>query len=202
VLLVQPELVTLLQGQFEGVSVVGSVEEAADIDCWTRNYTLPHLLGVRGPEDVQSAPYLRAPATFRRLPGEFKVGIVWAGNPEHSNDRSRSTPLVLWEPVLGLPSATFYSLQLGPAAAELHEPHAGMIEDLGPDLTDWAQTGGAVGQLDLVISVDTAVAHLAGALGVPLWLCLPTPAEYRWGIDGGRTHWYPSARLFREVKVG
>ncbi len=70
---------------------------------------------------MASPPYLRTPSTFRRLPGEFKVGIVWAGNPEHSNDRSRSTPLALWEPVLRLTGATFYGLQLGPAAAELRK---------------------------------------------------------------------------------
>jgi ADP-heptose:LPS heptosyltransferase len=78
----------------------------------------------------------------------------------------------------------------------------GRIADLGPELTDWAQTAAALTRLDLVISVDTAVAHLAGALGVPVWICLAALPEHRWMLDGSETHWYESARLFRQPISG
>jgi hypothetical protein len=200
-LLVQPELVSLFRGQFEGVEVMASATEAGEIASWSRHYGVPCALGVRGPADVPPAPYLRAPDTFRRLPGEYRVGLVWAGSPAHSIDRFRSTTLDLWEPVLRVPGVTFYSLQVGSAASQLRETTAA-VEDLGPELRDWADTAAAMKQLDLVISVDTGVAHLAGALGVPVWICLPAAAEWRWMIQGTRTHWYSSARLFRQPRVG
>jgi hypothetical protein len=108
----------------------------------------------------------------------------------------------LWAPVLKVHGVTFYSLQVGPQAKELQEASRVPIEDLAPDLRDWAATAAAVAQLDLVISVDTGVAYLAGALGTPVWICLPASAEWRWGLEGCTTHWYAAARLFRQWQVG
>ena len=113
-LLVQPELVALFRGQFEGVDVVDSVEQVRSAECWARNYSLPHLLGVRGPHDVSGAPYLMARGTFRPLRGDLRIGLVWAGSVEHSNDAIRSTRLADWAPVLQVPGVALYSLQVGP----------------------------------------------------------------------------------------
>jgi hypothetical protein len=199
-LMVHPTLVRYFGDHFRDVTVVDTVDPGGDFERWTRNYSLPPLLGVQSPADIPSEPYLRATEAFRPLAGDLKVGIVWAGSADHSNDVPRSTSLAAWDPVLRVPGVTFYSLQVGPASEQLRE--VGGIEDLGPELTDWARTAAAVKELDLVITVDTAVGHLAGAMGAPTWICLPTPSEYRWLLSGETTHWYQTARLFRQPTKG
>ncbi|HEV2086331.1 MAG TPA: hypothetical protein VGR09_14740, partial [Gemmatimonadales bacterium] len=199
-LMVHPTLVRFFGDHFRDVTVVDTVEAGGGFERWTRNYSLPPLLGVQTPADIPSEPYLRATEPFRPLAGDFRVGIVWAGSADHSNDVPRSTPLAAWDPVLRVPGVTFYSLQVGPASEQLRE--VGGVYDLEPELTDWARTAAAVKELDLVITVDTAVAHLAGALGAPTWICLATPSEYRWMLSGATTHWYQSARLFRQPTAG
>jgi hypothetical protein len=164
--------------------------------------SLREWLGVRSSVDVPPAPYLRAPIAFRTLPGAFRVGLVWAGSPDHSNDPWRSTRLAQWRSVLDVPGVTFYSLQLGPAATQLREALRGTVHDLAPELTDWTQTAAAMTALDLVIGMDCGPTNFAGALGVPLWVCLAANCDYRWGLEGERTPWYPSARLFRQPTAG
>ena len=94
----------------------------------------------------------------------------------------------------------FYSLQKGAAASQMSDPPAGMaIDDLGPELEDFADTAAVLDQLDLVISVDTSVAHLAGALAKRVWMLIPTPADWRWLTDRADSPWYPTARLFRQT---
>ena len=96
---------------------------------------------------------------------------------------------------------TFYSLQIGKESEQI-EPYRDLIQDLSGDLTDWERTAAAMMELDLVISVDTAVAHLAGALGRPVWICLPALPEWRWMLERLDTPWYDTARLFRQPRVG
>jgi hypothetical protein len=120
----------------------------------------------------------------------------------HTNDGRRSTHLAAWAPVLTVAGVSFYSLQVGGAAGELGAWAGPPIHDLSPELTDWAQTAAAMMQLDLIISVDTSCAHLAGALGRPVWICLATPGEFRWLLEGSTTHWYDSARLFPQRTRG
>ena len=138
------------------------------------------------------------PATGRR------VGLVWAGNPGHGNDAHRSIALADWAPLLDLPGIDWCSLQLGAAAEQLADsPWRGRVRDLSPLLTDFTATAAVLAQLDLLISVDTAAAHLAGALDRPAWILLPAiGTDWRWRFDGETTDWYPSLRLFRQTEAG
>jgi hypothetical protein len=125
-----------------------------------------------------------------RLAGEAgrpKIGIAWAGNPAQSNDRRRSIADTDLAPLAALDGLRFVSLQKG------RSPPSAWY-DAAPGLADFAETAALIAELDLVIAVDTAVAHLAGALGKPVWVLLSTAADWRWPRGGGRTPWYPSAR--------
>jgi hypothetical protein len=199
---VRPEHIPLLEGQWADVELTSRLEDPGDFDCCVVSYSLPHIFGVERPEDVACAPYLRPPARrFRALPGELRVGIRWAGNPSHSEDLMRSTDLAAWASVLDVPSVTFYSLQLEGGAEQLRQ-YSDRIHDLSPELTDWERTAAAMMEVDLVISVDTSCAHLAGALGRPVWVLLSAVPEWRWMLESPTTPWYPSARLFRQPRIG
>lgn len=136
----------------------------------------------------------------RRVAGSgFKVGLVWAGRPEHKRDRHRSLPLSQLGPLAKLPDTAFFALQKGAAVGEAENAPAGMrLEILSPLLGDFADTAAAIMALDLVISVDTSVAHLAGALGKPVWILLPHAPDWRWLEQRSDSPWYPTARLFRQ----
>ena len=138
------------------------------------------------------------------MSGGLRVGIRWAGDPAQTMDLTRSTRLEAWAPVLAVPDVRFYSLQVGRGSDELREVGAVFenIEDLGPELTDRTCAAAAMAQLDLVMGVDTSCAHLAGALGRPLWIIIPAVPEWRWEIERTDTPWYGSARPFRQARVG
>jgi Flp pilus assembly protein TadD len=131
----------------------------------------------------------------------LRVGLVWSGNPDHRDDHNRSIPLRALLYLLGI-DATFISLQKDPRpddkAALLERPG---IVDLTPHLTDFSETAALVSCLDLVITVDTSVAHLAAALGRPTWILLPYTPDYRWLLDRDDSPWYPSVRLFRQTET-
>ena len=128
---------------------------------------------------------------------EFKVGLVWAGNPMHPGDKYRSMPLATMAPLGRISGVRFYSLQKGAREEEANVPPPGSIlENLGPDLVDLSETAAAIRELDLVICVDTAVAHLAGALGKPVWLMIARSCDWRWLEGRNDSPWYPTARLF------
>jgi len=137
-----------------------------------------------------------------RAPGTRRLGIAWAGSPHHGNDRRRSIPLAALAPLFALPGIDWYSLQKGAASAQLAqvgEAHAVVPLDVD---CHFADTAALVDALDAVVTVDTSIAHLAGALGKPVFVLLPYAPDWRWGIAGDRTPWYPSARLFRQPAVG
>ncbi len=129
-----------------------------------------------------------------------RIGLVWSGNPNHSNDRNRSLPFRELLPLLDGVEAEFVSLQKNarPEDEELLQQR-GDVLDLGPELRDFSATAAVVEQLDLVISVDTSVVHLAGGLGRPLWILLPYIPDWRWLLDRDDSPWYPTARLFRQT---
>jgi Flp pilus assembly protein TadD len=128
-------------------------------------------------------------------PGQ-KIGLVWAGNPRHANDLNRSQELVAFSP-LSHPALSFYGLQKGGAARQ--SPPPGMnFQNLGDGFEDFQDTARAVLALDLLITVDTSMAHLAGGLGRPVWVLLPTVADWRWQRDRDDSPWYPTMRLFRQ----
>jgi precorrin-6B methylase 2 len=133
----------------------------------------------------------------------FKVGLVWAGDPDHLRDRYRSIPLALLAPLTEVEGVRFYSLQKGERAQQIGStPSFASIVDLGPELCDFAETAAVIGELDLLICVDTSVAHLAGALGMPVWVLVPMPADWRWLEGREDSPWYPTMRLFRQVRQG
>jgi hypothetical protein len=132
---------------------------------------------------------------------KLRVGLVWSGDPAHVNDETRSIPLRTLSRILDV-DATYISLQKAPRpddAAVLRERSD--IVDLTADLTDFAETAALINCLDLVITVDTSVAHLAGALGRPTWILLPWTPDYRWLLDRADSPWYPSVRLFRQTET-
>jgi tetratricopeptide (TPR) repeat protein len=163
--------------------------------------SLPYLLHDTFETLGSKIPYLGVPAGVNcSLPpstGNRRIGLVWAGNPGHSNDHNRSCPFDQLIPLFELPDTDWISLQTEPTA-DTSAP----IIDLSTRLNSFADTAAIMAQLDLIISVDTATAHLAGALGRPVWLMLPYSPDWRWLTDRTDSPWYLSARLYRQPKPG
>jgi hypothetical protein len=131
----------------------------------------------------------------------LKVGLAWAGNSQHLDDKNRS---IAFEQLLPLLDANvqWFSLQVGERSRDAARDPLKRIADYSNLLTNFAETAGMIASLDLVISVDTAVAHLAGALGKPVWLLLPFMPDWRWLMEREDSPWYPTARLFRQRERG
>lgn len=131
------------------------------------------------------------------------AGLCWAGNPKHARDAERSIPFEMLLPLLTDPRVDFTSLQVGSRATDPERSGVGaLVTDMHTQLTSWMRTAAAVKALDVVITVDTAVAHLAGALGVRTFLMLPKVPDWRWGVSSKETPWYPSMRIFRQQRHG
>ena len=129
----------------------------------------------------------------------FRIGLVWAGNPKNERDRHRSCHLGDFAPLIDLPDTDFVSFQVGPRAAELEKSGwRGLIRDAGKRLAPFETTADALAEVDLVIAVDTAMAHLAGALGRRVWTLLSFAPDWRWQLGRIDTPWYPTMRLFRQ----
>ncbi len=204
ILEVQQPLVRLL-GRLPGAErVVLAGEPLPPFDTHDAVMSLPARFGITPGTIPRAVPYLAADAGLvadwrARLgvSGLFTVGLTWAGNLSNVNDVNRSVPLAALAPLTGIPGVRFVGVQKGPAA----EQAAGLsLENLGPQLGNLDDTAALVSVLDLVISVDTSVAHLAGALGVPTWLLLSTPCDWRWELERESSPWYPSMRLFRQER--
>jgi GT2 family glycosyltransferase len=134
---------------------------------------------------------------------DLKVGIVWAGSPSHGNDQNRSFTLKYFEPLTKIDGVRLYGLQKGEAAEQVEELADEMIiTNLGTEFEDFTDTAAAIENLNLVISVDTSVLHLAGAMGKPVWALLPFAPEWRWTLNRQDSPWYPTMTLFREKKWG
>jgi len=130
--------------------------------------------------------------------GRLKVGIVWSGSVTLKRNQERAQPLLRFFQGFALPGVQLHSLQKGPREKELHAlPRGGPIIDLAPLIDDFADAAAAISQLDLIITTDSAVAHLAGSLGKPVWLLLGLWAHWLWLLDRADSPWYPSMRLFR-----
>jgi tetratricopeptide (TPR) repeat protein len=173
--------------------------------------SLPRVFNTTLETIPAEVPYLRAEpeklsAWRARLAADgeaFRVGLCWAGRPEQWDNTSRSAALDSLAPLGALRGVAFYSLQKGPAAAQAAHPPAGMaLKDVAGELRDFSDTAALIAALDLVISVDTSVAHLAGALGAPAWVMLSRLPDWRWLLAGERCPWYPSLRLFRQESFG
>jgi ADP-heptose:LPS heptosyltransferase len=132
-----------------------------------------------------------------------RIGIAWQGNPAYRGDRQRSFPLECFMPLAKLADVKLFSLQKGFGSEQLEQCETPFVtESLGPRLNDLADTAGVMKNLDLIITPDTAIAHLAGAIGVPVWIALPFTPDWRWLRDRTETPWYPTMRLFRQSAPG
>ncbi|WP_249125431.1 tetratricopeptide repeat protein [Bradyrhizobium manausense] len=159
-------------------------------------------------DTIPSEPYLPSPpgslvqAWETRLGPRtrLRVGLAWSGDPSHVNDETRSIPLRTLSRILDV-DADFVSLQKAPRPHDAAVRERSDIVDLTAELTDFTDTAALIGCLDLVITVDTSVAHLAGALGRPTWILLPWTPDYRWLLDRTDSPWYPSVRLFRQTET-
>ncbi len=196
--------------QFREVrQVVDRWETCGPFDAYTTLSGLPRLHRTR-PETIPAdIPYFTAdPARVDHwrerlaslLPaGLTRIGIAWAGRPSHNNDRYRSIRLATLAPLAQVPGIALVALQKGAAMAEIADDRGpAPLLSLGPALGDFADTMAVVENLDLVITVDTALGHLAGAMGKPTWIMLPFAPDWRWRMAGTTSAWYPSVRLFRQ----
>ena len=196
-----------LAGGFAGIDrIVEGGVPVGEIDYYVHLLSLPRVFGTDLESIPADIPYVNAdPLLVERwasrivADGTLKVGLVWAGNPAHLLDRKRSMKLRTLMPLLMLEGVRFYGLQKGPPAVEAEAMPADVgFVNVGPELDDFADTAAVISQLDLVICVDTAVGHLAGAMGKPVWLLLPQPADFRWLEEREDSPWYPTMRLFRQ----
>jgi hypothetical protein len=135
--------------------------------------------------------------------GMRRVGLVWAGRPDHPFDFARSASLRALAPLGDAAGVAWVALQVGAAAAQVGaSAWRAPLVNLGPEIASYADTMAVLDALDLVVTVDTSVAHVAGAMGRPCWLMLARRPDWRWGLAGEETAWYPSVRLFRQKKLG
>jgi len=209
-----PELHRLLQGTAGVTRWLSQGETIPPFDVHCPLMSVPAVFGTTLETIPRHVPYLQADAdAIARWRTElaadsnrFKVGLAWAGNPTHVNDRNRSISLAALAPLAqaqGGNGISFYSLQKGEAGKEAKVPLQGMqLIDRTEDLKDFADTAALIANLDLVICVDTAVAHLTGALGKPVWMLLPFTTDWRWLLKREDNPWYPTMRLFRQPARG
>jgi hypothetical protein len=202
-----PDTARLFERSFPEATVatVGSPNPAFESYCALVD--LPLRIGTDLSSIPSANPYLIAdPARveiWKQKVGapsdRLRVGLVWAGNPDHPNDRQRSIDPALLAPLGQVPNTEFYSLQKGRGARS--GPGFKLI-DFTPELRDFDETAALIENLDLVISVDTSVVHLAGALGKTTWILLPLVPDWRWLVNRSDSPWYPTVRLFRQTELG
>lgn len=193
-------------------SCVVSINDAFPHAAWCWMASLPRLFGTTMSNIPGGAAYLapdpRRRAVWRerlghRLPAAgFRVGLVWAGNPENTADWRRSVPLKLFNPLRAVQGLALVSLQLEVPEADRPAMAEPGLLDLATELTDFGETAAVIANLDLVIAVDSAVAHLSAALGVPTCVLVYQPADWRWLLRRTDSPWYPSVRLFRQSQPG
>lgn len=194
-----------------GLSAVFTVDMAIPAhDYFCHLLSLPRLCGTHSLADVPSrVPYISAPSGRRAfwrqrldaLPVRLRVGIAWAGSPANVDDGNRSCSLQAIVGLFELPGVAWISLQLGAGREELLAVKTPIL-DWGDEQTDYAETAALIAELDLIITVDTSIAHAAGALGRPVWIMLQHTADFRWLLNRADSPWYPTARLFRQPRPG
>ncbi len=208
ILQVQSALKRLAESLAGPAIVIGFDEPTPPFDLHTPLMSLPLALKF-SPEDVARRAYLAPPVDLAAIWKEGmeeiagpRIGLAWSGNPGHENDHNRSMPLVSFTPLFDAP-ASFISLQKDYRAEDMVLLERGApVLRFDDHLNDFCDTAALISGCDLVIAVDTAAAHLAGALGKPVWLLLPRFADWRWMSGRADSPWYPSARLFRQTEFG
>ena len=209
---VKKEVIGLFEN-FPGVDKLvlksSSTMDLVENDCYTYLLSLPHYFKT-SPASIPPVVPFRFDRSKRKniLPKADKkdkigVGIVWSGNPSHLNDLNRSCPFSYFSSIFDMGGIIFYSLQKGESAQSLYSlKNMGHVKDLSNQLTDFVDTAMVIESLDLLITVDTSVAHLSGNMGIETWLLLPYSADFRWLLGRETSPWYPSLRLFRQYSQG
>jgi tetratricopeptide (TPR) repeat protein len=200
----RPEQKTLFAFSNCADVVIAYGEPIPPFDYFTSLISVAGILGITLETIPNQMPYLAAPPIENLASGKIKIGLVWAGNPHHHDDAARSLPLAEFAPILQSPHKTFYSLQVPvPERDRAFLPTFSNLINLDGRLKDFLDTAAVIAQMDLVIAVDTAVAHLAGALGKPVWLLVQHSPDWRWFQQFPETTpWYPTMRLFRQAQRG
>jgi tetratricopeptide (TPR) repeat protein len=206
----QPPLHSLLRTLDVVAAVLTHGDALPPFDVHAPLLSIPRLIGMQNESDIpHKIPYLQADPTrvesWKRLlganPPTKRIGLTWAGSPGHSNDAERSIPLSHFTPLAQVKDITLVSLQKDAAARELATSPLTVL-DVADRLTDFADTAALLSTLELLITADTAVAHLAGALGMPVWLLVAFRSDWRWQLDRTDSPWYPSMRIFRQPSIG
>jgi len=200
------DLFTNLDGPAE---IVASGDTLPEFELHAPLLSLPRIFKT-GLDSIPAAEsYLAADPVRQEKFGDaldakrFNVGVVWAGKSSHRNDRNRTAGIEPFIDLFGTPGCTFHSLQIGPRAADIQATGcAGLVRDQTNAISNFADTAALISDLDLVISVDTSVCHLAGALGKPCWVVVPYTPDWRWMMERDDSPWYPSLRLFRQESFG
>jgi len=206
--LCQALLKELLQAVDYIDEAVAEGEKLPGFDVHASLVSLPHLCGADFVAPMFGSPYLRAPDESRIKLGrleqaKLRVGIYWAAMPGQAQDRQRSVSFSHFLALSGDPELLIFSLQGGVHQKDIQELGAGgLVHDVGRGIFDFGEAATALSQLDLLISIDAPVAHLAAAMGVKTWVLLPSTADWRWQLGGAEAPWYPSARLFRQTIPG
>ena len=198
----------------ETVQIFAIGEKLPNFDFYLPLMSFPYVLGL---ENVDQIPLFFPSQVSDVLPnmplqiplekrGNLKIGLVWAGNPNHNRDKQRSMKLNQLSSLFDIPNCVFFSLQVGESRTELYQMMDQIqglsITDLGQTFSNFVDTAMAVSQLDLVVSVDTAVAHLAATMGKPTWIMLSANPDWRWLLQRSDCPWYPTVRLFRQQVLG
>ncbi len=202
----RPALKTLIETLPFVDEVVSRDEDAGHFDYHYAVMSLPYLLGT-GFDDVPHEAYIpvekQEGVTLVLHPYKYNIGIVWGASVTGEGYGEKTFSPEMFAPLTDLEDIALYALQVGEDVQRLHEANlTGKITDLSPELTDFQKTASVIKMLDLVITSDTSVAHLAGAMGKEVWVLLPKKADWRWEREGDSTVWYPSARLFRQKEQG
>jgi len=189
-------------------TVIAEGEKLPDFDLHASMVSLPHLCRADFDAVAMEPAYLHPPAMSRIKLGriekaKLRIGIYWAAMPGQPQDRQRSAPFAEFLALAGDPELLVFSLQGGVHQRDIQQSGSGgLVHDVGRGIFDFAEAATALSQLDLLLSIDAPIAHLAAAMGLPTWVLLPSTVDWRWQLGGARAPWYPSARLFRQPRPG
>ncbi len=206
----QPALAPLLASAPGVAGAYGSADALPAFDAQLPLLSVAGALGVDGASIPHAVPYLACePRHAAKIAEELapfrdtlRVGLAWAGSRAHANDRRRSCPLAAIAPLLEMSGVAWFSLQKDDGEDQIAAVPAAHRLVLLDARRDFERKAALIAALDLVVSVDTSTAHLAGALARPLWVLLPFAPDWRWQLDRADSPWYPTARLFRQPRAG
>jgi tetratricopeptide (TPR) repeat protein len=207
----QREVGSLLRS-VEGIEqVIEREKDLPEFDVYCPLLSLPLIFNTTLESIPAKVPYIKVDSLLVQKwrnkvqydDSKLKIGLVWAGKPEHKDDRNRSCLLDNFSPLAELSDIAFYSLQKGAASEQAKNPPKGMkFIDYTEEISDFSDTAALIQNLDLIVSVDTSVVHLAGALGKPVWTLIPFSPDWRWMLNREDSPWYPTMRLFRQPSPG